>query len=291
MGVMERKDTDKFDIRFDDTPPEGVEAAETAEMENRRLDRLGRRVTLVAILIPILVGLLLLAAYLNVKKRVDRIDTTGTTEVKKVSQDLESTFSALSVQVAKMEEEFSGRLGSLEKSLSSATRKLADVESRIQRLEEGKADLQVMSSALEKQEKTASSLQNALDESRADQEKLGQQLRQALEAVEQSSRQIENVQTEIKALEAEVAAVSGLRPDLKVFELAVKNEQQALAKKLERTTGELKAQIEEIDARLTTLSRKLASEKTTPLVGAPDSKPAAPSPAPGSGGIVEQDIK
>jgi len=288
MGVME-KDPDKFDIRFDDTSPEAID---TPEIENHRLDRLGRRVTLVAILIPCLLGLLVFTAYLDLKKRVSRLDSTGTTEVKKVSQDLESTFSALSVQVAKMEEEFSSRLDSMEKALSSATRKLADVESRVERIGEVKADRQELSAALKQQEDNAAAFQEKLDEFRANWDQSATQIQKVHQAAEESRRRVDDLKTEIKALETEVAAVSRLRPDLKVLELAVKNDQQVLGKKLDRTAGALETRIEELAKRLTELSRKLAAESSKPLAKPqPSAKPPAPSPTPGSGGIVEQDIK
>lgn len=73
------------------------------EFFDRRIEKLNHRVTLVSILIPVLIVVILVLAYLDLTKRVISFHDTGTVEVKELSKSLADRFSSLSVKQAKLE--------------------------------------------------------------------------------------------------------------------------------------------------------------------------------------------
>jgi chromosome segregation ATPase len=295
---MPSKDPDKFDIRFDDAAPEPIDPE---DLENRGIDRLRRRVTLGTILIACLLIGLLLAGYFDLKRRMSAVDTTGSTQVQKVSKTLESSFSSVSVQLAKLEENVSGRLDSVEKTLGATTGRMDKLEQRLKRLEKEKAGQSALSSAMAKQKADLAAFEKrfdaAIEEVSAEREQQQAALASATEAAENAARQVDSLQTEVKALEAEVETFASLRTKMEVLDLARKNDKEALEKKLRGTAAELENRIETLSGRLTELRRKLAAQNAKPSVKpAPSGKqPPASTPSPSSktdtGKIIEQDLK
>ncbi len=298
MGVMKSKDPDKFEIRFDDTAPEPIDPE---DMEERRIDRLRLRITLVAILIPCLLGLLLLAGYLDLKRRMTAVDSTGSTEVKKVSKNLESSFSSVSVQVAKLEEELQGRLDSMEKTLGAMDQRLGKFEKELSRLDRTKAGAKDLSAAIANEEKARSEADEKRDATLAEliagRREQNQKIAETKTELEDAVNRVDSLKTAVQALEAEVETLSELRTDLKVVDLARKNDKEALEKALNSTAGDLKKRIEDLSGRLADLTRKLSAESETPpakpasTAGKPAARPSPPPAPADSGAITEQDLK
>ena len=82
---------------------------------DRRIEKLSHRITRISILIPVLIVLILVLAYLDLTKRVIHFQSTGTTEVQALAESLEDRFSSLSVKQAKLEEQSSGLTASAKK--------------------------------------------------------------------------------------------------------------------------------------------------------------------------------
>jgi hypothetical protein len=137
----------------------------------------------------------------------------------------------------------------------------------------------------------------AIEEVSAEREQQKAALASATEAAENATLQLDSLQTEVRALEAEVETFAGLRTKMEVLDLARKNDKEALEKKLRSTAAELENRIETLSGRLTELSRKLAAQNATPPVKPAPSgeKPPPSAPAPASptdtGKIIEQDLK
>ena len=97
----------KFQMRMDkvrDEVEEPEEPVVQTEVHELKLEKINQRVTLISILIPVLIVVVLVITYLDIKKRVVRTEDTGASEFQKLSTDLESRFSSLSLRQAKLEE-------------------------------------------------------------------------------------------------------------------------------------------------------------------------------------------
>ena len=159
-----------FRIRFDEEPTD-VSAGEP--IADRRLDKLSRRVTLVAVLLPLLVAVVLFLVYADIKQRVSLTQTEGISELETLSKNLESRFSQLSVQQAKLEE--------------MANKKIADIEKRAAQLN---AELQTAMKASEASIKKLLTEKAGQKEITAEIQKLGKSVTADLETLKSDIKQI-----------------------------------------------------------------------------------------------------
>ena len=80
------------------------DAVMQAELQELKIEKLSQRVLLLTILIPCMIGIIVVVSYLDIKGRVSRTQSTGTIGVQKLSKEMESRFSSLSLEQAKLEE-------------------------------------------------------------------------------------------------------------------------------------------------------------------------------------------
>lgn len=139
---MVKKNPDEFKIRFSDNDPIDDKSAMREEIIEQRLEKLSIRVTLISILVPVLIFVIFTVAYLDMKSRIFSMHDTGVDELQKLSRDLESKFSSLSVRFAKFEDSFSEREASLKVIEESFSKKIAPMEKAVSALETSMKDVQ-----------------------------------------------------------------------------------------------------------------------------------------------------
>ena len=100
-----------------------------------RLEKISQRVTLISIIIPVLIIIVLAFTYLDVKKRMTYTEDTGMMEFEKLSADLESRFSSLSVRQAKLEENIISFTSNYDQALAGLNIKVDKINSSIDSLE------------------------------------------------------------------------------------------------------------------------------------------------------------
>jgi hypothetical protein len=125
---MVKKNSDEFKIRFSENDTEDNNSAMQEEILEQRLEKLSTRVTLISILVPVLICVIFTFAYLDIKNRVYSMHDTGVDELQKLSRNLESKFSSLSVKFAKFEESLAQREASLKGMEESFSKKIVPME-------------------------------------------------------------------------------------------------------------------------------------------------------------------
>ncbi len=124
--MIDENENSRFQFSADEDEPEAILQDELREL---KIEKLGQRVTLLTILIPCMIGIILVIAYLDIKDRVTQTHDTGAIGVQKLSKDLESKFSSLSLEQAKIKDIQAKKFPELEKSA-------AFLKSRITKLQE-----------------------------------------------------------------------------------------------------------------------------------------------------------
>lgn len=124
-----------FKIGGDDQENDAVMQTELQEL---KIEKLGQRVMLLTILIPCMIGIIVIISYLDIKDRVSRTQSTGTIGVQKLSKDLDSKFSSLSLEQAKLKETHDKKLPALEKNAAFLQTRLKKVQASIKDLEASK---------------------------------------------------------------------------------------------------------------------------------------------------------
>ena len=134
-------DSARFTIRDQDNAPDSIYVTDA---DNLRLEKLGSRVTLITILIPCLLVVVLAVAYLDIKHRVTRTQTSGSMGVQNLSKDLESRFSSLSLKQAKLEQAFTDFSDKMDTATASLTVNLKKAATDVKQVAETKLDRSAM---------------------------------------------------------------------------------------------------------------------------------------------------
>jgi hypothetical protein len=270
-----REDNEKeshFKMRMDN----GFEDPETPlDVDDMRLEKLNTRVTIISVMIPVLIVIVLVIAYLDIQKRVMHTEDTGSMSIQKISGDLESRFSSISLRQAQLEEE-------LKRYIDSTGQSAARLEVRLTKMDDALKDARASLVGKKELNDAVAGLDNklenvaiALDETKIQLDTIPGQLQTGLEqmraAVAESNAQITGV-------EAILTRLGDEKIDKPSLDLAIRLENL----KLEQL---LKAQIGMLEDKVNRLERQVqAAAKPAPIQAVPvRPKPVAPdSAAPGA---------
>jgi chromosome segregation ATPase len=301
---MNDRKSSHFKFGEDEESPDKLFEAEITE---QRVDKLSQRLTLISVLIPCLVGILLFLAYMDMNKRFITVEGTGEKEFKNLSENMESSYSSLSVQFAKLDEAMKTKVSAIEKAVGTMKNDLGRTDSTLAKtvksIQAEKAGKKDLAGAVSKINKKFVPIHEDLKKIVSYINQLEERIKQNIENLAGS---VEKVNSDIENLENEMSTLSSAKIDQKAFELALKVEQKSYLQKLNQTSKDLEDQIASTQNRINDLERLLkrleAVPKTKPLAPAPPQEQAEqaetpekqaekPSPLPPPGKIIEQDIQ
>ncbi len=266
-------------MKFDAGPPE-MGNPYREELTELRIDRLGQRVTLFSVLLPLLLAVILALGYLDLKSRVTGLQDTGTTRIEHLAEDLESRFSSLSVRVAQLEQTLSQRLAGLEKNDADLSTRITPMAEDLKRLEAAKAgrkDLEQaltgveekiapLTQALAAGEKALKTLKDHVDASTADlakrieagkNERAG--LSQGLDGVKNQvnalSKDMEGMAQVHRTIEAHAARQQQIEADRKTLETELRRELETVRGLAQKKADSLDQRIERLTRRMDQLQR------------------------------------
>ena len=253
---MQENMSSKFKLRIDD---EGADSQFQAELAELQIKKLSRKVTRISIYILCLTAIMLSVAYLDIKKRIGHIQNTGSTKVQGLSENLESRFSSLSLQYAKLEDSMNKKFLSIKKTTATLKKDLNQSEKFIQTVQANQQN---------KKEGDKKEIENAWSEIERLDDKFTTQFTGLLSVADQNKKKIKKLQTDLSALSAR-------KVDLKRLNLALENEQKNYQQKLTALSKEFEGKIQSIRDRIT------AVQKINEFIASPPPKP---------GKIIEQDL-
>lgn len=120
------------------------------EIGNLKIKKLGRRLTLFSILIPVLLITILAVAYFDIKQKVSGTQSTGTLKLHNLAKNLESRFSSLSLKQAKLEEFLAKEKGNTSQSTASLGIQINKIELTLKKLDKVKIDAGLLSKETKK---------------------------------------------------------------------------------------------------------------------------------------------
>ena len=299
--MIEENDNSRFQFSADEDEPEAILQDELREF---KIEKLGQRVTLLTILIPCMIGVILVITYLDIKDRVTRSYDTGAIGVQKLSKDLASKFSSLSLEQAKIKDIQAKKIPELEKSA-------AFLKSRITKLQESMT--QMTASAINRDE--LARVTKTLTDKLAD---IPQDLKPDFEALalvddrivkdyNQMSNDIKvlsdsmiEIDTRMDTIRKEIGILTENAINKDDLELTLKLKEIGYRQALLEKTAVLEKEIQAVRKEIKDLQKNNSSSSGV----APATQPPAPvlqkpvsesdtneNPATESGGIVEQTIE
>lgn len=281
---MPEKDSSTFRMRFDQEQVTEYQS----ERDDFKIEKLGQRLTLFFILLPCLVGIILFVAYMDLRGRVGQSQDTGAHGVQKLSQDLESRFSSLSLKQAALEEQLGKNVDAMQNTGASSVTGLKKVRADIRKLKAmttSKEELQSLQEDLAKLQGDLAAFQESISvittEMGVVKKDLGKKIARLVKSVDET-------QNEILESKAALATVSVSTIGQKELALAIKKEQVAFTTKLKETAKKLEARLSRIETQLKSAGGQSA-ETSSPEPQAP-STPEAELPVPVPGSFVEQEL-
>lgn len=260
---------EQFKMRIDANGDDVEETPVASEINELRLEKISQRVTLISIIIPVLIVVVLVIAYLDIKKRVVQTEDSGAIEFRKLSSDLESRFSSLSLRQAQLEEDLSQLIAGNDHAMAGIQvrfEKMHDTLNELRGIALDQKRLDAMREALEKEIQAVAATVAAADRAGKENAALLQELRTQ---VAQQGETLSATAPRMAELEKQLKAVDERKLDKQGLDLPLRLE----ALKIETN---LKAEINALQKRLEALEGKLSQATARP----PAATPPAPTPAP-----------
>jgi len=280
------EETGPFKLKMED----GIEESPTdVNVDDLRLEKVSQRVTFISILIPVLIIIVLVIAYLDIKKRMTHTEDTGTMEFQKLSSDLESRFGNLSLRQAKLEEDLIRFSKNQNQSMANSNVKLDQLNKNVDSFQRQFAT-----------QKALNEVQSGFDQKN---ETLGQQINMVAQNVGKVDQQIDQMTQELRTRIAQIGETLAARnqrlEELEQSIMAVddaKVDKEGLDLKLRLETlkiqQEFKAQLDTLNEALMVLSQQVAQLSAQKAAAPTTPAKAEPKPVkPPSPGIKEQTIK
>jgi chromosome segregation ATPase len=282
--MIDDEDYSSFKFEADDEEPDSEQTIYREEAKDRRVEKLGHRVTIISILIPVLIGAIFYIAYRDITSRVSRSQDTGSMEIQNLSAQLEENFSQLSDKYGELETALTQKLEELEKVDRAMKDNLKEAENTVNRINATKADKKDQQETVAKIDAAVVPLQQELQDLKsivADLQDRDNEIKQQLADISAGMDKLSNeFRNDLTKIQTNLATVSNQKIDKEALQLEFLKVRKQFQRDLDVTKSS-------IDKRLgSMLSRIKDLEK---LSQAPLS---APRPSGGSktGGIVEQEI-
>ena len=270
---MEEDKQQDFRFSLDEVSPDEVLRE---DLQDTRINRLSRRITITAVLLPCIIGVVLFFLYFNLKKQVIQNQDTGNQSVQNLSRDTQQQIHDLSVKYTDLENSHATRAASIEKRVDALKFRLYKAENSLKKVGESKANLKEQQK-LSKRISAEAARVSALEESYA--KKISELSKTASELKTRDSELSDldgKVEKDIAMMRVKMSVIEKNRIDREIFEQELIKEQQISEKKLATMSGELNNKLELIRNDL----KKLRT--STP--------PAAKKQEPTPGSIIEKDL-
>ncbi|MBR9988019.1 MAG: hypothetical protein KFF68_19115 [Desulfosarcina sp.] len=285
-------DTSRFTIRGAAADPD---ADYISDADNLRIEKLNTRVTLVAVLIPCLLVVVLVIAYLDIKNRVINTQTSGSMGVQNLSKDLESRFSNLSLKQAKMEEQLTETSKALETATAALQINLKKATTEFKQISDDKADRSAVAAISNKTEASVAALQKDMADLNAAfskfDEELAAQILLMAEGLKKDQGRLADIEKKAQRLDLEKLSKESMDLALGLERLGLQEMVKDRIREIEKKLAAFGKQIDALNQRLDAQAQKASPSSSAGAATAPSPTPRLPlDPNSDSTNIVEQTI-
>ena len=281
---MQDNNLSKFKIRIDEESPDSLLKPNRENIRAKKLNQetLNQKINIVSILILCLIVVVSFLAFYDINRKFGKLHNTGTLNIKNISRDLESRFSSLSVKQAKLEDSFSKKLLSIEKTVSGLKERFEKTEKSVNRIKSTKIDKNKLANVIADVDKKIIPLRKNFKDFLSQTKTLEKEVKQKLSGL---SKSINNNIKTLEKLKGRISSASSEMIDKKTLAAELKKGKESYNQELDKIKKELQKKVASINSKLNRLEDKLFvsgqyESKTKKQVS--DLKP---------GTIIEQDIQ
>jgi chromosome segregation ATPase len=288
--MIDDEDYSSFKFNGDDEP-DSEQTLYQEEIKDRRVEKLSHRVTIISILIPVLIGVVFYISYRDITSRVSQSQDTGAMEIQNLSTQLEENFAALSVKYGDLEVALTQKLAALEKVDKAMKNNLKKAEATVAKINATKATKKDQQAAIAKIDKALNPIRQELKaiksvttELQARDNDLKQQLSTLSANTDKTLKELGTIPKELAAIQTDLSSLSSRMLNKDALQLELLKARKNFQRDLELTKST-------IDKRLASMLRKIKDLEKLARAPLSSSRPTGQTVSPGSGGIVEQEIK
>ncbi len=250
------------------------------DIEDQPLKKLKKRITIITILLSCLFGLILFWGYQDLKKGVSNLQDLDVVEAEKLSKDLNSKFSSILIQVAKLEESigtiqknfesleasFNKKVMPLneiylvfEKTTTALKDNLKNTEKSIAALKVSKSNKSDVTAAIDNIEKKISPVYQHLKNMEAEIKALDENLTQELAELSGTIFKVKNGLKQFDTIHKELNKFSTLKNDLSTIasRQSKQIDQKTLDKALQNQGKQIRKDLDTLNATLKQSSSKI----------------------------------
>ena len=255
----------QFKMRLDGEVEDAVIPTQVDEL---RIEKLSHRVTLISVLIPVLIVVILVIAYIDIKRRVIRTEDTGAVTVQHLSQDLESRFSSLSLGQAHLEEALAKFQDQTNQSLAKAQVNLQKLDGGLKQSRSAMVSQKEMKTAFEKTDQRLANVARSTEEIKAQLATLDQSVQARLAQLDQKAAELG---TRLDDSKETLANLEKNKIEKAALDLAIKLE-------ILKIKQIFNAQMDDLQAQLQTLEQEVARQSVVhPTLSPPPAVSKTPS--------------
>ena len=274
-----------------DDEPDSEQTLYQEEAKDRRVEKLSHRVTIISILVPVLLGVVFYISYRDITSRVSQSKDTGAMEIQNLSTQLEENFAALSVKYGDLEAALTQKLAALEKVDKAMKTNLKKAEVTVAKINATKANKKDQQDAIARlntalnpirnELKTLAPLRNDLKAVTTELASLDKDLQQQLSTL---SKNVDKALKNLTKIQSDMSVLSDRKLDRDSLQLELLKAKKSYQRDLDLTKSA-------IDKRLASMLRKIKDLEKLAQAPLSSARPTGQTVSPGSGGIVEQEIK
>ena len=288
--MIDEEEYSSFKFNGDDEP-DSEQTLYQEEAKDRRVEKLSHRVTIISILVPVLLGVVFYISYRDITSRVSQSQDTGAMEIQNLSTQLEENFAALSVKYGDLEAALTQKLAALEKVDKAMKNNLKKAEVTVAKINATKATKKDQQDAIAKIDKALNPIRQELKaiksvttELQARDNDLKQQLSTLSANTDKTLKELGTIPKELTAIQTDLSSLSSRMLNKDALQLELLKARKNFQRDLELTKST-------IDKRLASMLRKIKDLEKLARAPLSSSRPTGQTVSPGSGGIVEQEIK
>lgn len=293
----EIEENGQFRMRLDDDVEETVIPTAVDEL---RLEKISTRVTIISVLIPVLIVIVLVIAYLDIKKRVVQTEDTGSMSFQTLSNDLESRFSSLSLRQARLEEQMAAYIDRSEQAVARIEIKLKGLEDTTNAMPGNLASKKTMNDAVKGLEHKLTNIATGLEEAQGQMVAAVDQWRSE---TEQWGSRLGKLQTDLNAvrtdltamtpalekIDARLKSVEDEKMDKPAMDLALSLEGLRIKQDLKSPLDALANKVEKLEKQIDALKAQIRSSPSPSTGARSQGTPTAPtSTGGGTGSTVKE---
>ena len=263
----------RLDEEVDDTPI-------PTDVDDLRIEKLSHRMTMITILIPVLLVVVLVIAYMDIKKRVIQTEDSGQLTAENLSKDLESRFEKLTMAQRLIEENLARLKDQSDQSVAKVQINLKKLDDRLKSTGRKMVSQKTMKA-------TTSKLDQNVDNVAKSVEELKVQMAQITETLQPRIAELQTAlsanKTQMDELNKTLAAIEQNKIDKAKMDLALKLE-------VLKINQARKAQVEDLQSQIKALERKLSRPAPAAAPPKPAPGPTSAPPSPQTKQLEEQTI-